>query len=152
MLRRNVTRGGFLLSAVAVLGLAICASTLPAAPKEKGDDTKAGAKSSTAKERTAKKPVAAEERTPRMPAHFNKVIDEKQREKIVVILNDYSPQIEKKRAELEALLNQRDEALFGVLTAAQRKQVEALRAESLAKRQAAASEDEENGSARADAE
>ena len=38
MLRRNVTRGGFLLSAVAVLGLAICASTLPAAPKEKGDD------------------------------------------------------------------------------------------------------------------
>ena len=87
-----------------------------------------------------------------MPAHFNKVIDEKQREKIVVILNDYSPQIEKKRAELEALLNQRDEALFGVLTAAQRKQVEALRAESLAKRQAAASEDEENGSARADAE
>jgi hypothetical protein len=38
------------------------------------------------------------------------------------------------------------------LTAAQRKQVEALRAESLAKRQAAASEDEENGSARADAE
>ena len=36
-----------------------------------------------------------------MPAHFNKVIDEKQREKIVVILKEHSPQIEKKRAELE---------------------------------------------------
>jgi hypothetical protein len=149
---RNVTRGGFLLSAVAVLGLAICASRLPAAPKEKGDDTKASDKSSTAKERTAKKPVAEEQRAPRMPAHFNKVIDEKQREKIVVILHDYSPQIEKKRAELEALLSQRDKELFAVLTAAQRKQVEALRAESLAKRQAVAGDDEEAGSARIDAE
>lgn len=152
MLRRNVARGGFLLAAVAVLGLSICASRLSAAPKEKGDDAKAEAKSSTAKERTAKKPVAEEERAPRMPAHFNKVIDEKQREKIVVILNQHSPQIAKKRAELEALLNQRDEALFSVLTPAQRKQVEALRAEALAKRQAAAGEGEAKGSARVDAE
>ena len=151
MLRRNVARGGFVLATVAVLGLSICASRLSAAPKEKGDDAKAESKSSTAKERTAKKPVAEEERAPRMPAHFNKVIDEKQREKIVVILNQHWPQIAKKRAELEALLNQRDEALFGVLTPAQRKQVEALRAEALAKRQAAAGE-EEKGSARIDAE
>jgi Spy/CpxP family protein refolding chaperone len=149
---RNVTRGRVLLSAAAVLGLAICVSSLPAAPKEKGDDTKASGKSSTAKERTAKKPVAEDQRAPRMPAHFNKVIDEKQREKIVGILNDYSPQVEKKRAELEALLNQRDKDLFAVLTPAQRKQVEALRAESLAKRQAAASDDEEKGSARIDVE
>ncbi len=131
MSRRMLNRWGVLLSAVMIVALGY-SSHLSAAPKAKDPV----AKSSTAKSRTANKPIATEQRAPRMPAHFNKVIDETQREKIVALLEQYTPQIQQKRAELEALTQERDEALFGVLSAKQRKQVEALRAESLAKRRA----------------
>jgi hypothetical protein len=120
-----------LLSAVAIVALSF-STHLAAAPKGKDAEAKSG----SAKSRTANKPIATEQRAPRMPAHFNNVIDEAQREKIVALLEQYTPQIQQKRAELEALTQQRDEALFGVLRPQQRKQVEALRAESLAKRRA----------------
>ncbi len=93
-------------------------------------------KSSTAQRRTTNKPVVEAEKKPRMPAHFNKVVSPKQREKVLAILEEYLPQIEQKRAELKALVDQRDKAVFGVLTPEQQREVEELRAESRASRAA----------------
>ncbi len=140
-----LTRWGVLFSAMAIIfALSVVASNLSAAPKakegQKSEST--DAKSSAPRERTTNKLVIVEERAPRMPAHFNKVIDETQRAKIVGILDEYTPQIQQKRLELEELTSERDKALFGVLTPQQRKQVEALRAESLAKRRASAGDEE----------
>ncbi len=131
MSRCMSNRWGLLFSAVTVVALGY-ASHVSAA--EKADASEA--KSSSAQSRTANKPIADEQRAPRMPAHFNKVIDAAQREKIVALLEQYGPKIQQMRAELEALTAERDEALFGVLSPQQQKQVEALRAESLAKRRA----------------
>lgn len=144
MRNRMLNRWGVLLAGLVIVALSADSSILSAAPKAKdgqaADDT--SAKSGTPRERTTAKIIVAEERAPRMPAHFNKVIDESQRAKIVEILNEYSSQIEQKRQELEALTGERDKALFGVLTPKQRKEVEALRAESLAKRKASASDED----------
>ena len=71
-----------------------------------------------------------------MPAHFNKVVNEQQRGKVLTLLKDYEPRIAAKRAELKALVGQRDKAVFSVLTPEQQERVEAYRAESNAKRAA----------------
>ena len=94
------------LGCTLALAALVLSAPLAAAPKDNADKPAAKAdksegKKSAAQERTVKKPVV-EEQEPRMPAHFNKVIDDKQREKIVVILKEYAPQLEAKRAELIA--------------------------------------------------
>lgn len=76
----------------------------------------------------------------RLPAHFGKVVDESQREKIYDIQNEYGPKIKALKDQLEALLKQRDEKIDAVLTPEQRKQIEQLVADSKAKRKAAGNE------------
>lgn len=125
--------------AVALLALLAFQPSLNAAPKTDGEKpatAEAPANKSTAKRRTANKPVTTSERRPRMPAHFNKVASPEQRDKVLALLKEYEPRIAAKRAELKALVNQRDQAVFGVLTPEQQKQVETYRAESAAKRAA----------------
>ncbi|MGD9724070.1 MAG: hypothetical protein AB7O59_22645 [Pirellulales bacterium] len=139
-------RGGILGCTLALVAL-LLGAPLVAAPKDndkKPAAAKPEGKKSTAQERTAKKPVVEAEQ-PRMPPHFNKVIDEKQREKIVAILTEYLPQLEAKRAELKALVDEREKKLFGVLTPDQRRQVTELRAAAQARRAAAAAADREAG-------
>ncbi len=70
----------------------------------------------------------------RLPNYFAKVVDDEQRAKIHDIQLEYASQIEAKRAELEALVDERDTAIDKVLTPAQRKEVERLRAAAVAKR------------------
>jgi hypothetical protein len=73
-----------------------------------------------------------------MPAHFGKVVDDEQRED-PGDSKEFMPQIEQKRTELQQLIAKREAAFFDVLTAAQKRQVEELRAESEAKRESATS-------------
>jgi Spy/CpxP family protein refolding chaperone len=80
-----------------------------------------------------------------MPAHFNKVINDEQRPKIIAVLQDHAPKIQQLRAELASLVEKRDEALQKVLTPTQRRQLEELRAEASAKRAAASANGDESG-------
>jgi hypothetical protein len=124
---------------LAVMAL-VAAPSLSAAPPEKGAKPAATEKpgeKSSAVERTVNKPVAAEAKNPRMPAHFNKVVNGAQRDKVVEILKQYQSQIDEKRAALKAVIDERDAAVMKVLTAEQRTQVEELRAAGEARRQAA---------------
>ena len=70
----------------------------------------------------------------RLPNHYAKVVTDEQRGEINAIQDEYAPQIEKLRGELKALVGKRDTAVEKVLTAEQRKEVEKLRAESIARR------------------
>jgi hypothetical protein len=60
----------------------------------------------------------------RLPAHYASVVNEKQREAIYKIQEEYQPKIESLQKQLKALKKQRDEKISAVLTAEQKKQVE----------------------------
>jgi Spy/CpxP family protein refolding chaperone len=62
----------------------------------------------------------------RLPAHFAKVVDDQQRERIYGIQAAYSERIDALRAQLERLEAQRDAEIRAVLTPAQRRQLEQL--------------------------
>jgi hypothetical protein len=85
---------------------------------------------STMVERSA---IGAEAKTPvkkvlkgvrRLPAHYGAVVDEKQREEIYRIQEEYHPKIEAIEKQLRALKKERDAKISAVLTTEQRKQVE----------------------------
>jgi len=73
-------------------------------------------------------------RRPRLPNYVSRVVDDGQREKINAIQDEYAPKIQKLREELDALTTERDAAIDKVLTPAQRKEVEKLRAEAAERR------------------
>jgi hypothetical protein len=110
--------------------VAVGHQSLVAAPKSEE-------KKPAAEKRTVKKPVVAPD-GPRMPALYGKVVDDEQRTKILAIQKKYAPKIEQKRAELQALLDERETAFQELLTPAQKRQLEELRAEARAKREATA--------------
>lgn len=74
---------------------------------------------------------------PRLPSYYTRVVDRKQREQIYEIQREYYPKIEDLKAQLAALIAERDEKIAGVLTPEQRKDVEKLQAEARAKRSGA---------------
>jgi hypothetical protein len=110
---------------------------LVAIPTPSAAQKKAEEKKSSAKKQTVKKEVVPDQPSVRMPAHFGKVVNDEQREKILDIQKVYMPQIDQKRAELQALLDKRDAACFALLSADQKRQVEELRAAAAAQRAAA---------------
>jgi Spy/CpxP family protein refolding chaperone len=59
-----------------------------------------------------------------LPAHYAQVIDEKQRDEIYKIQEEYQPKIEALQSQLNALKKERDEKISAVLTAEQKKQVD----------------------------
>jgi hypothetical protein len=71
---------------------------------------------------------------PRLPNYFNRVVDEKQRQKIYEIQREYFPKIQALEAQLAALVAERDQKVEAVLTPEQREEVEKLRAEAAARR------------------
>jgi hypothetical protein len=75
-------------------------------------------------------------RKPRLPNYFSKVVTEEQRAKITAIQEEYFPQLETKRGELKALNTKQDAAIQKILSKEQWEQIETLRAEAKAKRQA----------------
>ena len=60
----------------------------------------------------------------RLPAHYAQVVNEKQREEIYKIEDEYQPKIEALQKQLDALRKERDEKISAVLTAEQKKQLE----------------------------
>jgi len=70
----------------------------------------------------------------RVPNYYGPVVDQKQRERIYKIQRDYASRIEALKAQLTALLKERDEKVAAVLTPEQLKKVEAAKAAAKAKR------------------
>jgi hypothetical protein len=70
----------------------------------------------------------------RLPNYYNRVVDQEQREKIYAIQREYAPKIDALKAQLAALVEERDEKVEAVLTPEQLKTVEELQAEAKAKR------------------
>ena len=59
-----------------------------------------------------------------LPARYASVVDEKQREEIYKIQEEYQPKIQALQEQLKALKKERDEKISAVLTAEQKKRVE----------------------------
>jgi Spy/CpxP family protein refolding chaperone len=73
----------------------------------------------------------------RLPAYYRHVVDQKQRETIYKIQEEYEPKIAALRAQLEAIMKERNEKVAAVLTPEQLKKVEELGAAAKAKREKA---------------
>jgi spermidine/putrescine-binding protein len=87
----------------------------------------------------AQKAEEKKQRTTRLPAHYAKVVTEEQRSDIYAIQEQFEPKLAKARAELKALVDERDAAIEKVLSAQQRKDVAKLRAEAEERRREALS-------------
>jgi len=72
----------------------------------------------------------------RLPNYYRFVVDEKQRETIYTIQEEYVGRIDALKAQLAALTKERDEKVAAVLTPEQLKEVERLAAEAKAQREA----------------
>jgi hypothetical protein len=70
----------------------------------------------------------------RLPAHYGQVVNEKQREEIYRIEDEYQPKIEALQKQLDALKKARDEKISALLTAEQKKQIEEAAAKARANR------------------
>jgi Spy/CpxP family protein refolding chaperone len=75
-------------------------------------------------DRNAPMKKAAGKKGRRLPAHYGQVVNEKQREEIYRIEEEYQPQIETLQKELNALKKVRDEKISALLTAEQKKRIE----------------------------
>ena len=60
----------------------------------------------------------------RLPPYYAQVVNEKQREEIAKIQEEYQPKIDSLQKQLDALKNELNEKISAVLTAEQKKQVE----------------------------
>jgi hypothetical protein len=69
----------------------------------------------------------------RLPAHYASVVNDEQREKIYKIQEEYRPKIEALETQLKTLKKERDDKIAAVLTAEQKKQVEAAAAKAIEK-------------------
>ncbi|MBU4271333.1 MAG: hypothetical protein KKE86_12615 [Planctomycetes bacterium] len=114
-----------------LLGCLAFAVTTVAQPVLSAED-KAPAKPTTKKKEKAK----AKKGRHRLPPYFGDVVGDEQREKIYKIQDEYRPKIEALRAELKALVKERDEKIEAVLTPEQKQQIDEARAEAKAKRKA----------------
>jgi Spy/CpxP family protein refolding chaperone len=70
----------------------------------------------------------------RLPAHYAKVVSEKQRQEIYRIEDEYQPKIEALQKQLDALKGERDAKIAALLTAEQKKQIEEAAARAKANR------------------
>ena len=123
MLRMNVARM-WIWTTLASMAIAASAIAPTAIGQDKPEDAKPAA--------TSKKKSKG-----RLPAHYRKVVDQKQRETIYGIQKEYSAQIKDLRAQLAALIKQRNAKIAAVLSPQQQKKVEQAAAAAKAKREAA---------------
>jgi hypothetical protein len=69
----------------------------------------------------------------RLPTYYSSVVDEKQRDAIYKIQEEYRPKIAELETQLKALKKERDDKISAVLTDEQKKQVEAAKAKPIKK-------------------
>jgi hypothetical protein len=62
----------------------------------------------------------------RLPAHYSKLVDEAQRQRIYDIQAFYAPQIDDLKQQLDALIARRDAEVHAVLSPAQQRQLEMI--------------------------
>ena len=72
----------------------------------------------------------------RLPAYYSRVVSQEQREEIYAIQARFAAEMQKLKEQLEAMEQARDKEVSGVLTADQKKQVDAMVAAARAKRAA----------------
>ena len=87
-------------------------------------------------------------RRARLPNYYARVATDGQRIKLRAILNEFVPQIQQKREELQALIAKRNTALDEILTPEQRQEIAKLRAEAAARRKASGSAADGKGKAK----
>ncbi len=63
-----------------------------------------------------KQPAAAKKFRGRLPNYYRQVVDAKQRTAIYKVQKEYAPRIEALKAQLAALMKERDEKVVAVLT------------------------------------
>jgi hypothetical protein len=72
----------------------------------------------------------------RLPAHYAAIVNEKQREAIYQIQDEYQPRIDRLQKQLDALKGELDGKISALLTAEQKKQFEDAKARAKANRKA----------------
>ena len=112
-----------------VLGMVVCGGFLfsHAAVSLAADPAKTPAKADKAEKAKA---------AGRLPAHYGEVVDAKQREAIYAIQQQYTEKVNQLKADLDALIKQRDAKIEGVLTPEQKQKIADLAATAKAKREA----------------
>ena len=80
----------------------------------------------------------------RLPAHYDQVVTDEQREKIYDIQGEYKPKIDALDAQLKALRAERDEKIAALLSAEQKKMVAEAAAKAKADQRAKAAAPTEN--------
>lgn len=116
-----------------VLALVVAALLIPysasrGAPKTDGDSTAAEGETKA--------------RGPRLPNYYARLSSVEQKSKLRAVLEEFAPQIDAKRAELQALISKRDAEMDAILTPEQRQEIAQLRAEAAARRQSADSKNQ----------
>ncbi|NUQ63022.1 MAG: hypothetical protein HUU20_11060 [Pirellulales bacterium] len=71
----------------------------------------------------------------RLPAYFAKVVDDQQRRKIYGIQEEYHERIEALKAQLAAMMEERDQMIEAILTPDQRQQIDRMKSAAKTKRQ-----------------
>ena len=113
---------------LASLGIVLAGTDRPAV----GQDTKPEVDKAEAEPAA---PAKAKKFRGRLPNYYRQVVDEKQRQTIYQIQEEYASKIAALRAQLAAVTKERDEKVAAVLTPEQLKKVEELAAEAKAKRE-----------------
>ena len=112
--------------------LVCLASILTPADFTVAQDTKADAGAAVEKKASAEKPKKFRGR---LPNYYRKVVDEKQRQSIYQVQEEYASRIAALRAQLDAIMKERDEKVTAVLTPEQLQKVEQLKAAAQAERE-----------------
>jgi len=73
----------------------------------------------------------------RLPAYYGKIVDDAQKARIYKIQAEYSAKLDALKAELDSLTEKRDNEVRAVLTAAQQRKLEELKAAAKKNREAA---------------
>jgi hypothetical protein len=121
------------LAVVLAAAFVVPALILPAAAQPQADG-----------EKVERKEAKRREANRRLPAHYGKIVDEAQKDRIYRIQAAYNTKLDPLQAQIEALAAQRDAEIRNVLSAEQQQQLDGLlreakaaRAEKAAKKTAA---------------
>ena len=95
-----------------------------------------GAEGKASTTKTTKKKIEARRGKVRhrLPPNYGKVVTDEQREKIYKIQDEYRPKIEALRAQLKALLKERNEKIEALLTPEQKQKITEAKAKRKAQR------------------
>lgn len=122
----------FALRIPAAIGLTCLAILFSAIDSNRAQDADTPAGAEAASESAAEKPKKARGR---LPNYYRLVVDQKQREAIYTIQQEYAEKIATLKAQLNAMTKERNEKVAALLTPEQRQKVEQLAAEAKAKRE-----------------